>query len=159
MYYLLYDIDYELPSKVAFDPDEPSLGRMRVDSVSPPHSLTFIKRCLLRVEEKPAFAWQSHTVFFANTSSDTPLKEGDISILCTDGPGLSPYEPMAILLRLSFQDGRYFIKNRAKNIFWEAYNPIVTVYFNVSKMDEVKKRESSDLQVNNHSPIIQVFRG
>jgi hypothetical protein len=34
---------------------------------------------------------------FADLSSDAPLKEGHFSILSTDGPGLSPNEPMAIV--------------------------------------------------------------
>ena len=43
VYYLLYADGYEMPSKVAIDPDEPSLGRIRADSVAPPHSPTSIK--------------------------------------------------------------------------------------------------------------------
>ena len=157
---MLFDVDYEIPSKVAFDPDEPSLGHIRVNSVTPPHTLTSIKQCISRVEENPGLAWQLHTDFFANTSSDTPLKEGDISILCTDGPGLSPYEPMAILFKPSILDGRYFIKNQAKDIFWVANNDMGTVYFNASTMDYVKQYRDtgSCFQVNNHSPIIQVFK-
>ena len=56
MYYLLYADDCEVPSKVAFDPEEPSLGRIRADFVSPPHSPTSIKQCISRVEKTPAFA-------------------------------------------------------------------------------------------------------
>jgi hypothetical protein len=134
VYYQLYADDDEMPSKVAFDPEEPSLGRIRADSVAPPHSPATIKRCISRVEKTPALA---HADLFADISCDTPLKEGHISILGTDGPGLSPNEPMAIVQMPivqvespSFPDGRYFIKNRAADIFWNAgHNPITTVYF------------------------------
>ena len=38
VYYLLYADGYEIPSKVANDPEEPSIGRIRADSVAPPHN-------------------------------------------------------------------------------------------------------------------------
>src|SRR6266446_4390148 len=108
-----------MASKVAFDVEEPSLGRIRVDSVAPPHSPASIKRCISRVEGNPDFAFAN---LFADTSSDTPLGEGHISLLRTDGPGLSPDEPMAIVQRppLAIQNGKYVIKNRAENIYWSA---------------------------------------
>ena len=94
VYYLLYADDHEMPSKVAIDPEVPSLGRIRADSVTPPLSPASIKRCISRVERTPALA---HADLFADISCDTPLKEGYISILRTDCPGLSPNEPMAIV--------------------------------------------------------------
>ena len=94
MYYLLYADNCEMPSKAAFDPEEPSLGRIRADCVAPPHSLASIKRCISRVERTPELA---HADLFADISCDTPLKDGHISILQTDCPGLSLNEPMAIV--------------------------------------------------------------
>ena len=94
VYYLLYDDDGGMPSKVAIDPEEPFIGRIRADSVAPPHSPTSMKRCISRVERTPALA---RADLFADILCDTPLKEGHISILHTDGPGLSPNEPMAIV--------------------------------------------------------------
>ena len=161
VYYLLYADDYEIPSKVAIDPEEPSLGRIRVDSVAPPQSLTSIKRCISRVEGNPALF---HADLFADTSCDMPLKEGHISTLRTDGPGLSPNEPMAIVQvenpskvqNPSIPDGKYVIKNRAKDIYWNAnYNG--DVYFYLTTMEYVKKHNY--MQVSNHFPIIQVFKG
>ena len=154
MYYLLYADDYEIPSKVAFDPEGPSLGRIKADSVAPPHSPTSIKRCISRLEGNPALAW--HADLFANTSSDTPLKEGHISLLPTDGPGLSPNEPMAIVQvkNPSIPNGKYVIKNRAADIYWNAWSSsITTVYFYVmAKLQDVKKY--SYMKVIKHSPII-----
>jgi hypothetical protein len=159
VYYLLYADGYEIPSKVAFDPEEPSLGRIRADSVAPPHSPTSIKRCISRVERDPKLAW--HADLFADTSCDTPLDEGHISILRTDGPGLSPNDPMAIVLvkTPSIPDGRYVIKNRAEDIYWRTMSiPISTVYFFSTAMDSEIAKNCRPMQVNNHSPIIQVFR-
>ena len=109
VYYLLYADDYEMPSKVPIDPEEPSLGRIRADSVAPPHSPTSIKRCISRVERKPALVYAD---LFADTSCDTPLNEGHILTLRTDDLGLSPNEPMAIV-QVENHDRRYVIKNRA----------------------------------------------
>jgi len=121
-----------MSSKVAIDPEEPFLGRIRADSVAPPHSPTSIKRCISRLERNPALA---HADLFADTSCETPLENGHISL-----PGLSPNDPMAIvqvklespdpLPVVSIPDGRYIIKNRAADLFWDPrHNPIRTVYF------------------------------
>ena len=172
VYYFLYDIDYEIPSKVGIDPDQPSLGRIRVDSVAPPHGPTSIKRCISRVERNPTLALPDHADLFADTSSDTPLKEGHILNLRTDGPGLSPNNPMAIVQKSpivpiadakyqvknpSIPDGKYLIHNRAEDSYWNTggNNPITTVYFYSTTIENAKKY--NHLQVNNHSPIIQLF--
>jgi hypothetical protein len=141
VYYVVYADNYAMPSNVAFDPEEPSLGRIRVDSVAPPHSPTSIKQCISRVERKPTLAlW--HANLFADTScGGTPLKEGHISLL-TDGPGLNPNEPMAIVLTppIPGPDGKYLIKNRAADIYWNANHiPITTVSFYSTTMENARK--------------------
>jgi len=95
VYYLLYADYYEMPSKVATDPEEPSLGHIRADSIAPPHSPTSIIRRILRVENISAVA---HADLFADTSCDSPLIAGQISLFHTDGPGRNPNEPMAVVL-------------------------------------------------------------
>ena len=164
MYYQIYADDSVIPSKVANDPEEPSIGRIRADCIAPPHSPTSIKLCISRVEGNRAL---SYSDFFADTSCETPLTEGYISFLRNDGPGLSPNEPMAIVQVeiTSIPDGKYLVKNRAVEIYWSAgNNPITTVYFDTTTMEHVKtysKSESeseSPYQVNKHSRIILVFR-
>ena len=167
VYYLLYADGYEIPSKVADDPEEPSLGRIRADSITPPHSPTSIKRCISRVERNPALL---HGNLFADTSCDTPLTEGHISILHTNGPGLSQNEPMAIVQAnvqvesplavevTSIPDGKYLIKNRASNFCWFAkHNPTKMVYFYSYRLELAKVLSS--FQVNENSLIILLFRG
>jgi hypothetical protein len=161
-----------MPSKVPIDPEEPSLGRIRADSIAPPHSLASIKRYISRVEKNPALA---HADIFADTSSDAPLEEGHISILCTDGPGLSPNEPMAIIQVeqspdpppvASIPDGRYAIKNRAADIYWGAcrrQNTIVQLDFHSYTQASRKMfvnflKDRKFLQVNEYFRIIQLFR-
>jgi hypothetical protein len=157
---MLYADDYAMPSKVAFDPEEPSLGRIRFDSVTPPHSPTSIKRCISRVENNPALAYW-YTNLFVDTS--TSLKEGHIS-LRTGGPGMSPNEPMAIVLTppIPGPDGRYFIKNREASFFWYAVNhviPLETVSFCFCSMAYAREYDRDYMQVNDHYRIIEVFRG
>ena len=158
---MLYGINYEMRSKVVFDPEEPSLGRIWVDSITPPHSPSSIIRCISRVERNPELAWPGYADLFADTlCADTPIKEGHISILTADGPGLSPNEPMAIVLvkNPSITDGRYLIKSRAAaDIFWFAQcDPIRKVYFWTYPFNSAKTY--TWFKVNNHS-IIQVFKG
>ena len=156
MYYLLYADGSDLPSKVATDPEEPSLGRIRADSVAPPHSPTSIKRCISRVEGTSFY----HADLFEDILCDIPLKEGHISILRTDGPGLSPNKPMAIVIPVPavespIPDGKYLIKNRAADIYWApGHNPIRAVYFTTTRA-----KSHLDTKVNEHSPNFQVFRG
>jgi len=143
VYYLLYANNYEMPSKVTIDLEQPHLGRIRADSVAPPHSPTSIKRCISRVERNPALALPEHADLFADTSCDAPLEEGHISILRNDGPGLSPNEPMAIVQvkNPSIPDGKYLIKNRAADIYWGADdNPINTIYFHCTTKEEDAKK-------------------
>jgi hypothetical protein len=154
VYYVVYADDYAVPSKVAFDPEEPSLGRIRADSVTPPQCPASIKRCISRVERNPAIA--SAADLFADISCETPLG-GHIS-LNTDSRGMSPNEPMAIVLDPPIpgpEDGKYFIKNRAADIYWGAgHNPITTVYFYHCTMEKAKRYV--DTKVDEYSPIIPI---
>ena len=156
-----------MPSKVAFDPEEPSLGCIWADSVAPPHSPASIKRCISGVERTPALA---HADLFADISSDTPLKEGHISIFHTDCPGLNPNQPMAIVLMPivqfvespSIPNGYYVIRNRRANLYWHTGkssftgNPTTIVHYWSSTMKTAKSSVFS--QVNKHSLIIQAFK-
>ena len=149
VYYILYADDYEIPSKVAIDPEKPSLGHIRADSVAPPHSAVSIKRCISRVERSPELAQAD---LFADISCDTPLKDGHISILRTNGPGLSPNEPMAIVQMQvknpPIPDGRYVIKNGAMDIYWDTgyYDPFTMIHFWPTAM--VQAKGSMYTQVN-----------
>ena len=160
-----------MPSKVAIDPEDPSLGRIRADSVTPPHSPASIKRCISRVERTPALV---NADLFVDMSCNTPLKEDThISFLRTDCPGLSPKKPMAIVQMAidhrdpSIPDGGYYIKNRAEDFYWYANSsPIATVRFSTSlslrTMSDVNRRgDNLQKKVNEHehSLIIHVFRG
>ena len=161
MYYQLYANDCEIPSKVAFDHDEPSIGRIRADCVSPPHSPASIKRYISRVEGRPALL---HADLFVDTSCDTPLTEGHISILHTDGPGQSPDQPMAIVQAevqaevTSIPDGRYIIKNRASDMYWGAYYyNDGKVYFYQTTLENAKQQEWLQVEFFNYSTVQRII--
>ena len=92
---------------------------------------------------------------------ETDADELPISILRTDGPGVSPSEPgpMATVQKPivqvespSIPNGIYVIKNRAGNIYWCMAPATQRVNFWNTK-------ENYDEQVNEHfSPIIQVLK-
>jgi hypothetical protein len=94
VYYRLYDKDGEMPSKVSFDPEEPSLGRINAYCLPPPQTVSSIKQCIARVEGNSALKSAN---LFANNLCDDPLKEGHIQILAGDCPGLVQDKPMALV--------------------------------------------------------------
>ena len=151
MYYLLYD-NYEIPSKVAYDPERPYLGRLRTDFFPPPHSSATLKRCISRVERRPEIAL---ALLFADISCNTPWIKDHVSFLRTDCPGLSPTAPMAIVQTTwSFPDWRYLIKNRAADIYWKLYGNDVGFWHTTLDL----ATHSFSTQVNEHSSTIKVFR-
>ena len=145
-----------MPSKVAFDEEEPCLGRIRADSVAPPHTVASLKRRISRVEQTPALV---NADLFEDISSDDPLEEGHVSILGADCPGLSPDVPMAIVQTTivqvespSIPDGKYIIKNRAADIYWNAgHIPMSTLHFWRATMMQAKNGTGYYGQVNEHS--------
>ena len=129
---------------MAIDPEEPSLGRIQADFVTPPHSLATIKRCISRLEKTPELA---HADIFADISCNAPLK-GHISILPTDYLGRSPKNPIAIVLNPSLPDGRDVIQNRAEDIYCNARNNPLN--FGPTTTEHAKNCDH--MQVNEHSP-------
>ena len=91
---------------------------------------------------------------------------GHISILFTDGPGMSPNEPMDIVQmpivkvkKPLIPDGRYVIKNRAGNIYWIGDTSVEKVYFCPTTLRSLGAANTSQqMQVSKHSPIIRVFK-
>jgi len=96
VYYRLY-INYRAaPSKVSFDPEDSSLGRICADSIPPPRTTTSIKKCIVRAEN---FSELASANLFADISCDTPMAEDHFSILTGQWcPGLTESKPMALVL-------------------------------------------------------------
>jgi hypothetical protein len=111
-----------MKSKMAINPDEPSLGRICADHITPPHMPDSIIRCIRRVESIPQRITGN---IFADTSCDTPLTEGHISVLRSDGFGRGIDESLAIVfeeyLESSIPDGRYTIRSQVENRIWSGW--------------------------------------
>jgi hypothetical protein len=81
VYYRVYSAGGDVPSKKPADPDDPSLGRIKVDSIPPPRTVASMRRIISRVEKYPQFLpW--HPKLFVNMFSESPMDD-------THDPGLA----------------------------------------------------------------------
>jgi hypothetical protein len=103
-----------MPSKVSIDPEEPSLGRIRADFIAPPHTLASVKRGISRVERNPALISAD---LFADISSYSPMREGDISVLAGYGPGLTQNKPMALVETNNQPHEQGLVSRRIRHFF------------------------------------------
>lgn len=99
VYYRVYAEDGAIPSTNHVYSDDPYLGRILAELVAPPHVVISLKRCLLSVENIDNTTIAS---LFIASSSRTPMDDGGrVSILAYPGPGCTPNEPMALVVKLS----------------------------------------------------------
>jgi hypothetical protein len=160
---MLFADDCDMPSKMAIDPEEPSVGCIRTDSIAPPHTPTSILQCISRVEKTPAFGFAD---LFADISCDTPLTESHISFLRNDGPGqtldkpiaiVQKNKPIAIVQKAPFiPEGKYAIKNRARSLFWNGVSTLPTVHF-YERTDE-QMRSNPQEHVSLHAPVSRLIK-
>ena len=81
-------------SKKSVDSSDPWVGRISVDSVPPPHSVASIMRCVSKAEELEN---SKHSQLWINSSSESPLGPGHVSILGSNRPGSTPEDAMAFV--------------------------------------------------------------
>ena len=111
------------------------------------------------VDERSKAARQDLETELANLRNSLLEARREIPILRTDGTGLSQNEPMAIVHRPLIPDGKYGIKNRAKDYYWisAGLNPMQkTVYFYSGCSYGGDIADLTDLKVNNNSPTLQM---
>jgi hypothetical protein len=102
VYYRLYTEDESIPSANPIYSNDPSLGRISANVVTPPHTAINLKRCLLAVENVDA---SISTSLFITASTQEPLDdEVKVSIVNFPGPGCTPNEPMALVAKVSGAD-------------------------------------------------------
>jgi hypothetical protein len=107
VYYRLYTKGCEVPSKMPINAEEPSLARIRADSVAPPHTVESVKRCISAVERNLAARYGD---LYANISCDTPMNKFSMPILTGNVPGLSQDEPMALV----YEEGKGVYSRKIK---------------------------------------------
>lgn len=94
VYYRYYNKEGETASKMSFDEDDPTLGRINSLSVAPPFNVSSLKARLAKVEGIAA----NNLQLFEDLSADSPMNDSDSIALLTDQyPGSTADEPMAFV--------------------------------------------------------------
>src|ERR1700733_13079558 len=102
VYYRLYTEDESIPSANPIYSNDPSLGRISANVVTPPHTAINLKSCLLAVEKIDA---SISTSLFITASTQEPLNDTtNVLIVTFPGPGCTPNEPMALVAKVSGAD-------------------------------------------------------
>jgi hypothetical protein len=97
--------------------------------VAPPHIAISLKHCLLSVESIEDKATSS---LFIAASSQTPMDDaGRVSLLAYPGPGYSPSDPMALVVKLSGSGRRPLAEKKPESAFLPSHEgptPFETQY-------------------------------
>ncbi|KIM81236.1 hypothetical protein PILCRDRAFT_821690 [Piloderma croceum F 1598] len=96
VYYLVYTENGARRSKQPVDSDNPYLARIWAKQVTPPHTVTSLKHCICDIERIPQAFIRGQ--LFSNILSESPMNEGRISILTSNGLGFKPEQPMAFIV-------------------------------------------------------------
>jgi len=100
LYYRIYTEDGATISKQPADSSgDLSLGRIDIDTIAPPHTITSIKLRIARAEQ---LGKASNAKLFTNMSSESPMDATRVSILNNDRPG-SVDNPMVYVYSSSVQ--------------------------------------------------------
>jgi hypothetical protein len=99
VYYRIYAEDGAIPSKTPVAPGYPFLGRIQVESMSPPRNLKVVKSRIIKVEN---IKDGGRTSLFLTPYSQSPMHGADaVSILNGTVPGSMPQEPLALVAKMS----------------------------------------------------------
>lgn len=97
--------------------------------VAPPHIAISLKHCLLNVE---SIDNKTASSLFIAASSQTPMDDaGRVSILAYPGPGCSPNDPLALVVKLSDSDRRQLGEKKPDSAFLPSHEgptPFETQY-------------------------------
>ena len=93
MYYLIYDEQGETESKTSFGQNTPSLGRVNILAIPPPHTLASLKNHLIKSENLSGRDVQ----IFEDEDSVSPMNDTDAIALLSDSfPGCMEEQPIAV---------------------------------------------------------------
>lgn len=96
LYYRLYTVDGPIEASTSVYKNDEYLGRISVKSITP-HTVTSFTRCVLKIEGFIGTVAKSE--LFASVSSQFPMDGSThLSVFEDSGPGLSEYEPMALVI-------------------------------------------------------------
>ena len=101
VYYRLYDDDGEAVSKMSFDENDSSLGRIDIFTTPPPHTVASLKDRLIHVEGVSGGKVQ----LLENEDGEVTLNDGDAIALFTDDfPGSKEDQPIVFTYTRSAPD-------------------------------------------------------
>jgi hypothetical protein len=93
VYYRLYDDDGGAVSKMSFDKNNPSLGRVNTLSVSPPHTVSSLKNRIIKSEDLLG----NNVQLFEDEDSESATNDSDALALLSDTfPGFTEDRSIAI---------------------------------------------------------------
>jgi hypothetical protein len=99
VYYRLYNKNRPIKSKHPISADDPSVMSL---SITPPHTVGNLKRCICRFEsDADSF---SARLFISITSQEPMTNNSRVSILGSGGPGHSPEDPLALVIKSRHSD-------------------------------------------------------
>ena len=76
MYYQLFEDGLAVPVKCAIpNSDEPTVGRVRMRDIAPPHTILVLKRAIAKAES--INRTRVTALFALSTSTDGPLDDGE----------------------------------------------------------------------------------
>jgi hypothetical protein len=102
VYYRVYAEDGAIPSVNPVYSDDPYLGRISAQLVTPPHTVRNLKDSLSGVEGVPE---NITTSLFISASNQTPMDDARrVSLFAYPGLGCTPHKPIAIVAKFSGED-------------------------------------------------------
>ncbi|KAJ7146948.1 hypothetical protein C8R44DRAFT_758529 [Mycena epipterygia] len=86
IYYRVYTLDGAIPSKSAFDSNDPFVGRIAARSVPPPRTVTSLKKCLTNMENisDPAGL---RSVIYLTPAAPAPMSNSEKVVILGPGAG------------------------------------------------------------------------
>jgi hypothetical protein len=98
VFYRLYTEDGPIRSQHPVYSSDPFIGRTLARLVAPPHTTASLKRHLCHIEGFSSSMVDTAKLFVPLSCLTAKDDSARLSLLASSGPGLSPQEPMALVL-------------------------------------------------------------
>ncbi|KAJ6457925.1 hypothetical protein C8R45DRAFT_1032314 [Mycena sanguinolenta] len=101
VHYRVYCPDGAIPSKTAFNPRDPYVGRILARSVPPPHNAATLKRCFAKAENIADPLWDERFHLYRDHDASSNLLPGaeQVVILGPAADGVTPDSAFALVLQ------------------------------------------------------------
>lgn len=96
VYYQVFGYSSAQKSSQAFDPEDPTVGRVLARNIAPPRTAAIVKRYIADLE---ALDESSLSELYTTSGGDPVDDDARLNILDEDGPGSCPEAPIQLILR------------------------------------------------------------